>query len=217
MIASAEARDIIAGASGARCANDGAVRVFAVDARSTQKVELRFHPVWSISPWDVELPAECVAQGRRLVRDACTVGAHHWVLQDPLCRVEGEISAGSDQVKASKLEGMGYHDYSYGSGPIGLDARGRVLGDDRFVAFRMRKGIVEGTREGITVHRDIEWPGTLGLGSMEVAGVLRMNGPERLASSHHGTHEAYVGEYEGKRAIGFGETFGGSFGRVTIR
>ena len=189
--------------------------MFAADARSRQKVELRFHPVWCTPPWDVELSTECEAQGRRLVRDAHTVGVHHWVLRDPLCRVEGGITEGLVHGTISKLEGMGFHDYSYGGGPIGLDARGRVLGDDRFVAFRMRKGIVEGTREGITLHRGIEWPGTLGLGSVEVEGVLRAEVPARLASSPHGTHEAYEAKYAGKRVMGYGETFGGSFGRVT--
>ena len=60
---------------------------------------------------------------------------HHWVLANPLCGVTGAvtISGGPEPVRLA-LDGRGYHDHNYGTGPIGPGLRrwmwGRVLVDD---------------------------------------------------------------------------------------
>ena len=60
---------------------------------------------------------------------------HHWVLANPLCSVTGAITltGPSGPVRLS-LNGQGYHDHNYGTGPIGPGLRrwmwGRVLAGD---------------------------------------------------------------------------------------
>ncbi len=60
---------------------------------------------------------------------------HHWVLANPLCGATGSITiAGGPTPAHLALDGRGYHDHNYGTGPIGPGLRrwvwGRVLVDD---------------------------------------------------------------------------------------
>jgi carotenoid 1,2-hydratase len=61
---------------------------------------------------------------------------HRWVLPQPRCGVSGQISFNGRQVR---LDGIGYHDHYYGTGPIGPSVRrwlrGRAILPDRTVAF----------------------------------------------------------------------------------
>jgi carotenoid 1,2-hydratase len=67
---------------------------------------------------------------------------HHWVIANPLCNVSGEIeltdSAGGTTATFS-MNGRGYHDHNYGTGPIGPGLKrwmwGRVLLEDHAVMF----------------------------------------------------------------------------------
>jgi carotenoid 1,2-hydratase len=67
---------------------------------------------------------------------------HHWVIANPLCEVSGQAEicdSTTGQTTTLKLNGPGYHDHNYGSGPIGPGLSrwmwGRVLMDDQALMF----------------------------------------------------------------------------------
>ena len=69
---------------------------------------------------------------------------HHWVLANPLCDVTGEVAiTGRPQPVRLTLNGRGYHDHNYGTGPIGPGLRrwmwGRVIatGGDHVMTFHL--------------------------------------------------------------------------------
>jgi hypothetical protein len=91
-------------------------------------------------------------------------GLHRWVIVDPLCEVEGEISifepSGGATPRTISFAGSGLHDHRYGTRPrVTTDCfAGRVLLEEGAFAFEQigRGGdaiIVSATAEGIDVHR----------------------------------------------------------------
>src|SRR5439155_20006110 len=66
---------------------------------------------------------------------------HRWVLNQPLCDVEGEIDLFAPRATARviALKGRGFHDRWYGSGPIAPGVRrwvrGRAMCANRLIAF----------------------------------------------------------------------------------
>jgi hypothetical protein len=67
---------------------------------------------------------------------------HHWVISNPLCDVSGQIDltdSASGKVTPLLMNGRGYHDHHYGTGPIGPGLKrlmsGRVLMDDHALLF----------------------------------------------------------------------------------
>jgi hypothetical protein len=71
--------------------------------------------------------------------NAGRVDRHYWVIANPLCEVGGEIRLPTG--RTIRLDGLGYHDHRYGTGPIGPGVRrwlcGRVLQDNQAVAFQI--------------------------------------------------------------------------------
>jgi carotenoid 1,2-hydratase len=66
---------------------------------------------------------------------------HHWIIANPLCRARGTIEIGGQTIS---LDGLGYHDHNFGTGPIGPGLKrwfwGRVLRDDRVLSFHFARG-----------------------------------------------------------------------------
>lgn len=71
---------------------------------------------------------------------------HRWVVADPLCEVSGTVSLtargdarGRGAARDIDFRGRGYHDHTYGTGPLPASAghwlRGRLLLGERVVAF----------------------------------------------------------------------------------
>lgn len=62
-----------------------------------------------------------------------------WVIANPLCEVKGDIHLPGG--RAIAINGIGYHDHLYGTGPLGSGLRrwmcGRVLQENRSVAFQI--------------------------------------------------------------------------------
>jgi carotenoid 1,2-hydratase len=88
--------------------------------------DLVFHPLWPHRPIQ-----------RRLCSRELTGADHWWVIADPLCVVKGDIRVGD---RAIPVNGRGYHDHHYGSGPL-LNVRrwrwGRILREESALAFQM--------------------------------------------------------------------------------
>lgn len=76
-----------------------------------------------------------------------TGAAHHWVLANPLCDVEGSFrlfdSDAPGEALGVRFSGAGYHDHNYGTGPLGPGLKrwiwGRALFDDRVYTFHFAR------------------------------------------------------------------------------
>ena len=92
LVASDQALKVSAAASGVRDERpEGGIMVLAVDPASGHRIELTFHPLLRPQSWEG--------------RDWSAAGLHHWVLCDPLCRVEGEVHVGADG-SVRKMKGL---------------------------------------------------------------------------------------------------------------
>jgi carotenoid 1,2-hydratase len=64
---------------------------------------------------------------------------HFWVIANPLCQVDGQITLPSG--RTIELSGLGYHDHAYGTGPLAMGLRrwifGRVLQENGAIAFQI--------------------------------------------------------------------------------
>lgn len=194
LVASRERLELVAGANTVRVRGDGSTGVSIAGPAGTLSAELTFRPIGSFAAWEGEVSGSADAE------------VHRWVLVDPLCGVEGEVVAG-EQRRIVKVRGWGFRDYAYGTRPMDVDLRGRVLAEDRFVAFRMKGGIVQG-HDG-RVERAAA---PSGFGPIEVEGVCRMGAPLSMGQTAHGELVMYRGDYAGMRRTGIGEVLGASLG-----
>lgn len=66
---------------------------------------------------------------------------HYWIIANPLCRARGSVMIAGQTIS---LDGLGYHDHNFGTGPIGPGLKrwfwGRVLRDDRLLSFHFSRG-----------------------------------------------------------------------------
>jgi len=79
---------------------------------------------------------------------------HHWIIANPLCRARGTIEIGGQTIS---LDGLGYHDHNFGTGPIGSGLKrwfwGRVLRDDHVLSFHFARGRDPAVGDEIVVVR----------------------------------------------------------------
>jgi hypothetical protein len=78
------------------------------------------------------------ANGELTLLDSPTAGLHRWVIVDPLCDVEGEVSifdATGGPPRIVSFAGLGFHDHRYGTRPPAASLHGRMLLDGRAIAF----------------------------------------------------------------------------------
>ena len=80
---------------------------------------------------------------RRFLSRASTGADHHWVIANPLCDVSGQIEttdSATGRTSQISIDGPGYHDHAYGTGPIGPGLKrwmwGRVLMEDHAAMFQ---------------------------------------------------------------------------------
>jgi carotenoid 1,2-hydratase len=81
---------------------------------------------------------------RRFFSRSWSGADHHWVIANPLCAVRGDAKltdAITGQSTTFTINGPGYHDHNYGSGPIGPGLSrwmwGRVLLEDHAMMFHL--------------------------------------------------------------------------------
>jgi hypothetical protein len=98
------------------CEPDGGFRLRAGG------VDLAFRPLLSHAPRDLARPSRPDGPLR-----------HHWLLVHPSCAVEGVVRV--EGGRAIGFAGRGYHDYAFGTEPMGEWVRGRMFGDDRVIVF----------------------------------------------------------------------------------
>jgi carotenoid 1,2-hydratase len=84
---------------------------------------LSFTPSFNVEP-----------EQRTFLSREMTNAEHRWVIASPACRVHGTITLDGPAAKEWKIDGVGYHDHNYGTGPIGPGLSrwiwGRVLAHD---------------------------------------------------------------------------------------
>jgi carotenoid 1,2-hydratase len=215
--ASDERPDVRVGANGFRRENDGSLRV---EIRQRQwRADLVFRPLVHYAPLQ-----------RGLLPGNAPGGEHHWVVAQPLCRVEGFVRVtGTDRSPAEiPIAGRGYHDHHFGTGPLGIsvDRRfwGRVLAEDRVFAFHVTQPtsphlpdnvqLFEGGAEGLRVipletwnidwgrqvRRGVLYPGTIAFGER-----FRLSNPRLLDSNHDQLRLEYDADGEGAKRTAFCE------------
>jgi carotenoid 1,2-hydratase len=91
----------------------------------------------TFAPRDNQEPME-----RRFFARDWSTADHHWVIANPLCEVSGEIEladSATGKTTNFSLNGRGYHDHNFGTGPIGPGLKrwmwGRVLLEDQATMF----------------------------------------------------------------------------------
>ena len=151
---------------------------------------------------------------------------HRWVLANPLCDATGEIAitGGTEPVRLS-INGRGYHDHNYGTGPIGPGLRrwmwGRVLLDGHAVTFHLAQpreaadelhvveadtfGVREVPCDGAAVH----WSKVTGTGlrypAAVRAGVLSLRDPVMVEATPFYLRVAYAATVRGVAGRAFCE------------
>jgi len=105
--------------------------------------------------------------------------AHHcWVIANPLCEVGGEIRLPDGST--IRLNGSGYHDHLYGTGPLGAGLRrwmcGRVLQENQAVSFQ----IASATQPGGIDQAHLFVADRAGIGAIGVPRIAW--GPERFTA-----------------------------------
>jgi hypothetical protein len=148
-----DGRGVRIGASHAERSGDGSMRLHlrGTDRLRTIAANLTFRPT---------LPRA----GRELTLvDSPAVGLHRWVIIDPLCEVEGEISifepSGGGTPRTISFAGNGTHHHRYGTRPLAAANwfGGRVLLDERAFAFEQVSGLREGRHdEAVVVSAGVE-------------------------------------------------------------
>lgn len=75
-----------------------------------------------------------------------TGAAHRRVIATPMCKTEGaiEFRRGAEVLRSIPINGRGYHDHHYGTGPLGPGLkrwmRGRMFADGRVWTFQLAEG-----------------------------------------------------------------------------
>jgi carotenoid 1,2-hydratase len=97
----------------------------------------RLNATFSFKPRVAHAPME-----RRFFSRAWSKADHHWVIANPLCDASGKVEltdTQTGQATSFEMNGLGYHDHNYGTGPIGPGLKrwmwGRVLLNDHAVMF----------------------------------------------------------------------------------
>ena len=125
-----DGRSVRVGASHAERSSDGSIRLHlrGTDRLRTIAANLTFRPL--------------IRLGREVTLiDSPAAGLHRWVIVDPLCEVDGEVSifggAASSTPRVISFAGKGLHDHRYGTRPAPAVQwfSGRVLLDGRAIAF----------------------------------------------------------------------------------
>jgi carotenoid 1,2-hydratase len=155
---------------------------------------------------------------------------HRWVLANPLCDVTGEvtITGGAGPVRLA-MNGRGYHDHNYGTGPIGPGLRrwmwGRVLSPegDHALMFHLAQPrdrrdpeelhLVEadgfGLRELSGGAASIDWSRATAAGlrfpARVRAGPLTLSDPQVIDASPFYLRLAYAATVRGEPATAFCE------------
>ena len=216
-LASNERPDVRVGANGFRREDDGSLRV---EVRQREcSAELVFRPLVHHAPLQ-----------RSLLSAKAPGGEHHWIVAQPLCRVEGvvRVTGRDGGPREIPIAGRGYHDHHFGTGPLGMSVRrrlrGRVLAEDWVLAFQVVTTaspdqpddvqLIQGDASGLrfipVATRSIDWgrrasrgvvyPATLALGDR-----LRLSNPRLLDSIHDRLRLEYDAEVEGAKRTAFCE------------
>jgi hypothetical protein len=205
--------DIHIGPNAVRSAPDGSFQLDVHDARVS--IALKFVPCFK--------PADASAA----LRSSNFFPEQKWSVTEPLCNVAGDVTLESGR---SSFTGRGFHDYHFGTTPLGPDfkswMRGRVLMNDHSVIFHSAE-LTTGASELHLLEAD-----ALGFRQIPVdrarldhghlqAGPLILSSPTVMAKSHSGVHLTYQASLRGASAQGFFESWvshrGLSAGAVTIR
>jgi hypothetical protein len=181
--ASASRPEVNAGANGfmrdADCSLALRLQGQSSDASGPISARLTFRPLAPHGPHETA------------VLPASTAGdEHRWVVADPWCDVSGTVTVPGREID---FRGRGYHDHTYGTGPL-LTAmrrgvRGRILLRDRAVAFY----IAEPVEQHLPVEVRLVDAGAQGV--REVAGVRELT--DGFAAATRWRRTARSGLYPG--------------------
>ena len=213
-----DGRTVRLGASHLNRGGDGAVRLHVRGTYHDRTISanLAFRPQIEANT-EVALAAEPLS---------AQVGEHGWVVVNPLCDVDGEISVIAAEAggppRVSPFAGVGAHDHSYGTRPmLELSPRwltGRALFEDRAITFQQvgetsfvcrsfadREVAPRVTRNGglqIADSGTSRW-GISYPSKAELPGDVRLLRPRVVASKFASVTVAYdaVGELETGRAL----------------
>jgi hypothetical protein len=134
---------------------------------------------------------------RDLSHDSCVLprrvngDAHHWVVAETMYEVSGTISLGGRDVD---FRGLGYHDHTYGTGPLPAEVRhwvrGRLIRRDRLVAFYLVTPLDRHPAEARLIEAD-----AAGARELPVASA-RTVGWRPSKSGHHFPQELHIASRE---------------------
>jgi len=208
-----DGRSIRIAASHAERAGDGSVRLHlrGTDRLRTIAANLTFRPVIG--------GAGGAGREVTLIDSPASLGLHRWVIVDPLCEVEGEVSIfepSGGQPRTVSFAGAGIHDHRYGTRPaVATDwFGGRVLLDDRALAFEQvgagdaaATTIVSAGKDQLDVsraaraRRDVD-SGDGGDGGGDVnIGMIHLSRPRALESDRYQTLLAYDARVGGESGV----------------